>query len=121
MLLIQTKSPADNQSVQASPVYRAAVEAFRRRAETICVIEANKTRRSADVETTRPGLFLFNHFAADDPDVMVDLWEDLAGWYTVETGLDNSVALMPIDLFAVRLRDRELGTLGRAPIPALLA
>ena len=28
---------------------------------------------------------------------MLDLWEYLAGWYSVETGLDNSVALTPID------------------------
>jgi hypothetical protein len=97
MLLIQTESPTDIQSVQASPIYRAVLEAFQRRAEAVCEIEARNARRIGDVDTTRQGLFLFNHFAADDPDVMLDLWEHLAGWYAVETGLDNSVALTPND------------------------
>jgi hypothetical protein len=97
MLLIQTSSPTAVQDVQASPLYRAVVEAFRSRTEATCVIEAQNARRIGDVDTTRPGLFLFNHFAADDPDVMLDLWEYLAGWYAVETGLDNSVALTPTD------------------------
>jgi hypothetical protein len=32
---------------------------------------------------------------ADEQSVMLELWEYLAGWYAVETGLDNSVALVP--------------------------
>jgi hypothetical protein len=54
-------------------------------------------RRIADVDAAHPGQLLLDHFAADDPDVMLDLWEYLSGWYAVETGLDNSVALTPID------------------------
>ena len=54
-------------------------------------------RRIADVDATHPGQLPFDHFVADDPDVMLDLWEYLAGWYAVETGLDTSVALTPID------------------------
>jgi hypothetical protein len=33
---------------------------------------------------------------ADDREVMLELWEWLAGWYAAETGLRTSVALMPI-------------------------
>ncbi len=41
-----------------------------------------------------PGLFLFNHFTADDPEVAARL--ELIGWYAAETGLDNSTLLQPI-------------------------
>ena len=97
MLLIQTTSPTVVHEVQANPLFRTILDAFQRRAEAVCVIEACNARHIGDVDTARPGLFLFNHFAADDPDVMLDLWEYLAGWYVVETGLDNSVALTPTD------------------------
>lgn len=42
------------------------------------------------------GLFLFNFFAAEDPRVALDLWEHLAAWYAVETGMDNSTLLGPV-------------------------
>ncbi len=57
---------------------------------------ARNVRRTGDVETTQEGLFLFNHFVADNRDVMLELWDYLAGWYAAETGLQTSVALMPI-------------------------
>ena len=56
---------------------------------------ARNAKRIADLDTSRRGLFLFNHFAADDARVMLQLWEYLADWYEKETGLDNSVALVP--------------------------
>jgi len=33
--------------------------------------------------------------AAEDPRVALDLWDHLAAWYAVETGLDNSTLLGP--------------------------
>jgi hypothetical protein len=53
--------------------------------------------KPGDIRTMKKGLFLFNHFAADDAGVMLQLWDYLAGWYAVETGLDNSVAMVPLD------------------------
>jgi hypothetical protein len=48
---------------------------------------ARNVRRSGDVDTSTDGLFLFNQFVADDPDVMLELWDYLAGWHAAETGL----------------------------------
>jgi hypothetical protein len=59
-------------------------------------MRARNVRRIGDVEAKKDGLFLFNHFVADDRDVMLELWDYLAGWYAAETGLRNSVAMMPI-------------------------
>jgi len=54
-------------------------------------------RRVGDADQTRPGLFLFNYFAGDDPALAVEVWDYLAGWYEAETGLDNSTLLEPLE------------------------
>jgi hypothetical protein len=58
---------------------------------------ARNAKRVGDVDKTRQGLFLFNYFVADDARVMLQLWDYLAGWYAVETGLDNSTLLVPLE------------------------
>ncbi len=95
LLLVQTTSPATAREVQAAPEFRILLRAIESEAEAVHCIVARNARRIGDVDTARDGLFLFNHFAADDPGVMLQLWEYLAGWYAAETGLDNSVALVP--------------------------
>jgi hypothetical protein len=59
------------------------------------VITARNTRRIGDTEQTRSATFLFNHFTAADTATAVTAWEDLAGWYTAKTGVDNSTLLQP--------------------------
>ena len=93
--LIQTTSLATAHALQRKPAYLALLSAIEARTDVVHVMTACNARRIGDVDTTRGGLFLFNHFAADDPDVMLELWEYLADWYVKETGLDNSVALVP--------------------------
>jgi hypothetical protein len=95
LLLIQTTSPATARNLQDTPAYRTLVETVRREAERVHIMSARNVRRIGDVDTTREGLFLFNHFAADHADVMLELWEYLAVWYVKDTGLRNSIALMP--------------------------
>jgi hypothetical protein len=97
MVLVQTTTPATAREVQMTPPFTALVDAIRRTTEDVRVIPSRNVRRIGNVDTTRPGLFLFNHFAADDPDVLLQLWEYLAGWYMAETGLKNSVALAPLE------------------------
>jgi hypothetical protein len=96
IMLIQTTSSATSPDVQRAPAYAELLGTIQRHAERTYVVSARNMRRIGDVDTTSDGLFLFNHFAADDRDVMLELWEYLAGWYAVETGLRNSVALMPL-------------------------
>ncbi|HEV8581992.1 MAG TPA: hypothetical protein VGX68_23220 [Thermoanaerobaculia bacterium] len=96
-VLIQATSPAAARRVQTTPAYDALMQALRSQAKTVRTIVARNARRIGDVDTSRKGLFLFNHFAADDVGIMLQLWDYLAGWYAVETGLDNSVAMRPLD------------------------
>jgi hypothetical protein len=96
VILIETKSVTAAREVKTTPAYRALVDALRDKARQMHVITARNAKRIADVDKNRPGLFLFNYFVADEAEVMLQLWDYLAGWYAVETGLDNSTLLVPL-------------------------
>ena len=60
-------------------------------------IAARNVRRVGDVDKSRPGLFVFNYFAGDDPVLAAELWEYLSGWYAAETGLNSATLLAPLE------------------------
>jgi hypothetical protein len=97
VVLIETRSILAAREVQASPAYQALIDALQSAARQMYVITARNAKRISDVDKTRPGVYLFNYFVGDDPDVVLQLWDYLAGWYTEETGLDNSTLLAPVD------------------------
>ncbi|HKO23925.1 MAG TPA: hypothetical protein VJY65_04205, partial [Chloroflexota bacterium] len=97
VVLIETTSPAVIRDVQSTPLYEALLAALRSQAKHLHVMAARNAKRVGDVDKTRQGLFLFNYFVADDARVMLQLWDYLAGWYAVETGLDNSTLLVPLE------------------------
>lgn len=88
ILLVQTISPEAIAEVQTSEPYE--------RLDADFVMTARNTRRIGDTEKTLSGTFLFNHFTAEDPVGAVEAWENLTGWYTSKTGVDNSTLLQPI-------------------------
>jgi hypothetical protein len=96
VVLIETTSPEVIGEVQATEAYKALLEAVTGTAGDLHVMTARCVRRVGDVDKTRQGLFLFNYFVAEDRAVALDLWDQLAGWYAVETGMDNSTLLEPI-------------------------
>ena len=97
VVLIETTSPESARDIQATPAYQALVDALSSEATKMHVIAARNAKRIGDVDRTRKGLFLFNYFVGDDPQVTLELWDYLADWYEVETGLDNSVLLAPLE------------------------
>jgi hypothetical protein len=97
VVLIETTSPAVIRDVRSTPPYEALLDALRSQAKHLHVMAARNAKRVGDVDKTRQGLFLFNYFVADDARVMLQLWDYLAGWYAVETGLDNSTLLVPLE------------------------
>jgi hypothetical protein len=96
-VLVETTSTAAIGDVQATASYRDLLETLRSRSRRTHVVAARNAKRIGDVDTSRPGLFLFNYFVADDADRALRLWEHLAGWYEAETGLDNSTLLVPLE------------------------
>ena len=95
--LIETSTVAAVDDVAAGPEFGKLAETVTAAAREVYLMRARCLRRVADVDKTRPGLFLFNFFVAEDPAVALDLWDRLAAWYAVETGLDNSTLLGPVD------------------------
>lgn len=97
VVLVETTSPEATRQVQATPAYQALYDLLRDQARRLHVIAARNAKRVGDVDKTRPGTFLFNYFVGDDPQVVVALWDYLAGWYQTEIGMDNSTLLAPLE------------------------
>jgi hypothetical protein len=93
--LVETTTVDVLGDVEGSPEYRKLHDALTAAAREAYQLPARCLRRVGEVDKTRPGLFLFNYFAAEDPAVALEVWEHLAAWYAVETGLDNSTLLGP--------------------------
>jgi hypothetical protein len=94
--LIETITVDALDDVAASPEYQKLHDAIAAAAREEYLMSARCLRRVGDVDKSRPGLFLFNYFVAEDPAVALDLWDHLAAWYAVETGMDNSTLLGPV-------------------------
>lgn len=99
-VLIETTSPEAADAVKASPIYGALEHAIDEAASFTHTITATNVRRMGPVGSVdhgKQGVFLFNYFFADDTTQNVAVWEDTAGWWGQETGLDNSTVLLPRD------------------------
>jgi hypothetical protein len=96
VVLIETTSPEVTGEVQTVEPYKLLVAAVQDAARDVHMMAARCVKRVADVDKTRQGLFLFNYFVADDAAVALQLWDYLAGWYAVETGLRTSTVLEPL-------------------------
>jgi hypothetical protein len=88
MVLLETTSPEQIDGVRSW-------EAFERLGADF-VMGARNTRRIGHTEADLSGTFLFNHFTAEDPERALEAWEELTGWYTTKTGVNNSTLLQPI-------------------------
>ncbi|HEY7294831.1 MAG TPA: hypothetical protein VH916_07300 [Dehalococcoidia bacterium] len=96
-VLVEADSPAAVREVQQAADYQALLNTLRSDASDLHVLAARNAKRLGDVDHRRKDTFLFNHFVADDAGVMLELWDYLAGWYMAETGLDNSLLLVPLE------------------------
>ena len=97
VVLVETTAPETAREVQTTSAYQALHDLLSGQARRLHVIAAHNLKRVGDVDKTRPGTFLFNYFVGDDPQVVVALWDYLAGWYQTETGMDNSTLLAPLE------------------------
>lgn len=97
VVLVETTSPETARQVQKTAAYAVLVEALRSKTNDLHIVVARNVKRVGDVEKHRTGVFLFNYFVGEDPQVTLALWDYLAGWYAVETGMDNSTLLLPLE------------------------
>jgi hypothetical protein len=89
LVLIQTASLEAIPTVEAAEAYQQLDADF--------VMRARNIRRIGDVDSSRSGTFLFNHFAAADPERALRTWENITGWFTDKAGVDDSALLQPTD------------------------
>ncbi|WP_329500584.1 hypothetical protein [Kitasatospora herbaricolor] len=95
-VLVETTSVDSLDTVEDTDAYQELSTSFAKAGADTHVMRARCAKSTGDVDKSRPGLFLFNHFVAQDPAVALELWDHLAGWYARETGLDNSTLLQPL-------------------------
>jgi hypothetical protein len=97
VVLVEATSPEAAAGARSTPEFQALASTLTGQARRVHQIAARNVRRVGDVDKSRPGLFLFNYFTGDDPELAVELWDYLAGWYETETGLGNSTLLTPLE------------------------
>ncbi|MFF4361349.1 hypothetical protein [Streptomyces sp. NPDC001604] len=97
VVLVETRAPQDIDQVLDSAAYRHLRRRLEQAAGDLHVMTARCAKCLADVGRSQEGLFQFSYFVGDDPELIAELWEHLAGWYAAETGLDNSLLLQPLD------------------------
>lgn len=91
VLLARTTDEQSAEELIQSP----AVMTVRRDFSDAVAIAGVNIRRIADVDHSRPGVFLFNFFTADTVEANLTAWQDTAGWFHDVTGLDNSTVIRP--------------------------
>jgi hypothetical protein len=96
-VLIECDNGETVQRIQRHPADEAMQRAIAQAASYVHAITATNPRRIGPVDHTRPGVFLFNHFAADSLTQNLAVWDYTAGWFEVETDLHNSTVLLPDD------------------------
>lgn len=97
VVLVETRSPEAALQVQKTEEYTMLIDALKSCASDLHTLVARNVKCAGDVEKRRKGIFLFNYFVGDDPQVTLALWDYLAGWYAVATGMNNSTLLLPLE------------------------
>jgi hypothetical protein len=97
VVLVEASSPQLIAAVEGAEPFLRLLDTVRAAADEVHVLRGRCAKSLGDVDKRRRGLFLFNYFVAEDPEVALALWDHLAGWYQHATGLDNSTLLAPLE------------------------
>ena len=95
-ILIETDGVQSARDLRDSDAFQQFLAQTAQLSRARHVVVAENARRIDEVDKTRPGVFLFNYFFAEDVNELLPVWEYTAGWFIKETDLDNSTLFMPI-------------------------
>jgi hypothetical protein len=95
VLLVEFRSLENARTFARSKIWLSKTEELTKLARGSISLTAENERRIGPVDHAKQGVFLFNYFYADHLQQNVQVWEYTAGWFQQETGLDNSVLLLP--------------------------
>ncbi len=96
VLLVQTDDPDSARALREDAVYASIRSQLSAASQHTHEIAAYNVRRIADVDHSRPSVFLFNFFYADDNANLVPVWAHTARWFVDNTHLPDSVVLEPL-------------------------
>jgi hypothetical protein len=96
LVLVETTDPASALALRDDATFGALKHRLTTAAVRIYEIAARNVRRIADVDHSRPSVFLFNFFYADDANRLLKVWEDTAGWFVAKTALPDSTVFEPL-------------------------
>jgi len=96
-VLVEVENEAALERLDTNQTYCYLESAMKDAARVFHRITGAKERRIGPVAHDGDGVFLFNYFFAEDIERNVQVWEYTAGWFQSETGLDNSVLIVPDD------------------------
>jgi len=94
---IETTSVETAKALQEKSLFKELVDLLKKSARYFHSFVAKNARKIGEVDKTRPGIFLYNYFYADDREAVLPVWEYTGRWFANKTGLDNSTLLMPVE------------------------
>ena len=94
---IETTSVETAKALQGNSLFKELFNLLKQAALYFHSFVAKNVKKIGEVDKTRPGVFLYNYFFADDLDVVLPVWEYTGRWFVNKTGLDNSTLLMPVE------------------------
>ncbi len=95
VMLVELDTVQAAQELRQNDIWNAVEKASSQYARKSLVLNARNSRSMGKVDHNRDGVFLFNYFYADDVEQNLAVWEYTAGWFSDQTGLDNSCLLQP--------------------------
>ncbi|MGY2032225.1 hypothetical protein ACW9HR_32460 [Nocardia gipuzkoensis] len=96
VILVEVTTPAMIDTLRTHAHYRRLTHLVAAGARRSFELAATNPRNMGDVDATRQGVFLFNFFYGQQEKELVPVWEYTAGWWAVNTGLDNSRVMQPL-------------------------
>lgn len=97
VVLIETTTPNTAKDLRQQATYHRLSDTIADAARYVHEIAASNVRRIANVDHNRQAVFLFNYFYADDPELLVPVFEYTAGWFMAKTRLADSTVLKPLN------------------------
>jgi hypothetical protein len=95
VLLIETATVDAADRLRQDEAFVAATKEITSASKQSLIVTLRNGRRIGPVDHSRDGVFLFNFFFADKLEQNLAVWEYTAGWFSDQTGLDNSTLLLP--------------------------
>lgn len=95
VVLIETESKSIAENIKSHKLYTDLEKKISEAANNTLYLSASNVKKIDSVDHNRQGVFLFNFFYADNVQQNIGIWEYTAGWFQQETGLDNSIVLLP--------------------------